>query len=111
MTRPAPANLPADVLAAVRATIDRFGKLMLDGNFEALAQLYTMDAVFMPPNHPTAQSRAEIRTFFMASFPKVTHISMGIDEIDGRDDLLYVRGTHSMTVQPEGAPDPFEDVG
>ena len=84
---------------------------MLDGNFEALAQLYTMDAVFMPPNHPTVQSRAEIRTFFMESFPKVTHFSIGIDEIDGRDDLLYVRGTHSMTVQPEGAPDPFEDVG
>ena len=110
MTRPAPANLPADDLAKIRATSDRFGQLMVDGDFEALSQLYTVDAVLMPPNHPAVQSRAEIQTF-MQAFPKVTHFSIGIDEIDGRDDLIFVRGTYSMTVQPEGAPAPFEDVG
>ncbi len=110
MTQPAPANLPAEDLATIRATSDRFAQLMVDRDFEALTQLYTVDAVLMPPNHPAVQSREQIRTF-METFPTVTRFSIGIDEIDGRDDLIYVRGTYSMTIQPEGASNPVEDVG
>ncbi len=110
MTQPAPASLPAEDLAAIRAISDRLAQLMLDRNFEALAQLYTVDAVLMPPNNPLIQGREQIRTF-MEAFPKVTRFSIGIDEIDGRDDLIYVRGSYSMTVHPDGAPSPVDDVG
>jgi ketosteroid isomerase-like protein len=34
-----------------------------------------------------------------------------IDEIDGRADLAYVRGSYSMTLHPQGAPAPVDDVG
>ena len=30
---------------------------------------------------------------------------------DGHDDLAYVRGTYTMTLQPEGAPNAIEDTG
>ena len=110
MTQPAPARFPPEVLATIRATSDRFAQLMMDRDFEALGQLYTVDAVLMPPNHPTVQSREQIRTF-LETFPRVTRFSIGIEEIDGRDDLVYVRGTYSMTVQPDDGSGPVDDVG
>ena len=110
MTQPAPASLPAEDRAAIRATSDRFAQLMLNRDFEALAHLYTVDAVLMPPNHPLVQSREQIRTFLEA-FPKVTRFSIGIDEIDGSDDLIYVPGSYSMSVHPDGAASPVDDVG
>ena len=103
MAQPAKATLAAEDLAAIRATGDRFAQAMIDRDFEALTQLYTVDAVLMPPNQPLIQGREQIRTF-MEGFPKVTRFSIDVDEIDGQDDLAYVRGTYSMTLDPEGAP-------
>ena len=72
--------------------------------------MYTENAVFMPPHQPAVQGRAALRGW-MASFPRVSRFSLTIDEIDGRADLAYVRGSYAMTLHPEGAPGPIDDVG
>ena len=35
--------------------------------------------------------------------PRVTRIVLQVDDLDGRADLAYMRGTFAMTLEPEGA--------
>jgi ketosteroid isomerase-like protein len=96
--------------ASIRALTDRFVQLMLAGNLDGLVTLYTENAVLMPPHHPEVQGRAALRAF-LGSFPRLSRFSATAQEIDGRADLAYVRGSYSMTLHPEGAPGPVEDRG
>jgi ketosteroid isomerase-like protein len=48
---------------------------------------------------------------WIATFPRVSRFTLKNEEIDGRADVAYVRGTYTMTIHPEGAPGPVEDVG
>lgn len=95
---------------AIRTVSDRFSQLMLARDFDSLVGLYTEDAVFMPPHQPAVQGRSALRSW-MAGFPNVSRFSLTIDEIDGRADLAYVRGSYAMTLHPEGAPGPIDDRG
>ena len=74
------------------------------------AALYTEDAVLMPPNQPMVQGRAAIQTWKEAS-PTFTEFNLTVEEIDGRGDLAFVRGTYSLTMELEGAPEPIQDTG
>jgi uncharacterized protein (TIGR02246 family) len=110
MTQPTVGTLSAKDTAAIRAVSEQFSRLLLAQDFDALVRLYTDDAVFMPPHQPAVNGRAALRSW-MAAFPKVTQFALEIDEIDGREDLAYVRGRYSMTLHPDGAPGPIEDAG
>jgi len=102
--------LSAKDIAAIRSISDQFSRFLLAQDFDAVAQLYTDDAVLMPPHQPAVNGRPALRTW-MADFPKATLFALEIVEIDGREDLAYVRGKYSMTLHPAGAPEPVEDVG
>jgi ketosteroid isomerase-like protein len=94
----------------MRAVSDRFAQLLVAQDFDALVRLYTENAVLMPPHQPAVHGQTGIRSW-MANFPRVSRFSLTIDEIDGRADLAYVRGSYSMTLHPQGAPAPVDDVG
>ena len=102
--------IPAEDVAAIRATDERFAELIIRRDFDALVELYTENAVFMPPHQPAVRGRAALRAW-MSAFPNVSRFAFDVDEIDGRADLAYVRGRYSMTLQPDGAPEPISDVG
>jgi ketosteroid isomerase-like protein len=102
--------LSAEDTAAIRAASDQFSRLLLARDFDALVRLYTDDGAFMPPHQPAVLGRAALRSW-MAAFPTVTQFAFAIDDIDGREDLAYVRGRYSMTLAPDGAPAPVDDVG
>lgn len=110
MTQPTVGTLSAKDTAAIRTVSEQFSRLLLAQDFDALVRLYTDDAVFMPPHQPAVKGRAALRSW-MAAFPRVTQFALEIDEIDGREDLAYVRGRYSMTLHPDGAPGPIEDAG
>ena len=93
----------------IRELSNQFAKNIVARDYEGLANLYTEDAVFMPPG-PTATGRSEIRKW-MEAFPPASKFELQIDEIDGQDDLAYVRGHFHMVMHPEGAPEPVEDHG
>ena len=95
---------------AIRAASERFSTLLVGRDFAALAQLYTQDAVIMPPHQPAVRGRAAFETW-ITSFPRVSRFTLNNEEIDGRADVAYVRGSFTMTIHPEGAPGPIEDVG
>ena len=104
------APLSAADIAAIETTQQRFAAALLGRDFDALAALYTDDAVVMPPNEPAVQGRAAVKTW-LAAFPAVSAFTLRADRIEGRADLAYVRGTYTMTLSPEGAPAPVTARG
>src|SRR5262245_31162776 len=96
--------------ATIRTSSDRLAQLIVAGDFDSVVGLYTENVVFMPPHEPAVRGRTAYRRW-ADRFPRVSRMSFTIDEIDGRADLAYVRGSYSMTLHPEGAPGPVEDTG
>jgi uncharacterized protein (TIGR02246 family) len=95
---------------AIRAVSDRFREAMLARDLDSLVLLYVEDAVLMPPHQPAVRGRAAIR-HWAEQFPRASRFEITIDEIDGRGDLAYVRGSYSATLHPDGGPEPVESVG
>jgi uncharacterized protein (TIGR02246 family) len=97
-------------VAAIRAVMEGLSQAVLVGDGARAAAFDTQDAVFMPPNEPALRGRAAIEAWTDA-FPPITEFRLPIEEIDGRGDLAFVRGTISITFTPEGAPEPIQDAG
>jgi ketosteroid isomerase-like protein len=97
-------------IAAIRAVSEVFSEHMKARDFASLGKLYTEDAVLMPGGAPAVSGRAAIGEF-MAGFPPLSRVELAVEEIDGRGDLAFVRGSFAMTMEPEGAPAPVEMVG
>jgi ketosteroid isomerase-like protein len=90
-------------LEANRELSEAFGRHFLARDFDALTRLYAEEAVLMPPGEPAVTGRPAIRSWF-ESLPPLAGFQVALDEIDGREDLAYVRGTYSMTFgEPGGA--------
>jgi len=102
--------LSSEDMAAIRRVSEEFARLMVAGDFNAIAQLYAEDAVLMPPHHPAVRGRKGIREW-MTGLPPVSRFKLDIEQIEARADLAYVRGAFLMVLQPEGAPGPVEEVG
>lgn len=94
----------------IKAFYDTWSGRLLKQDFEGMAELYTEDAVVMPPNRPAIRGKGQVLDF-MRAFPRVTRAEFDVDEIDGYGDIAYVTGRYSMTLEPEGAPDSVEDRG
>lgn len=103
-------GLSDEDVAAIKAFHDVYVQAALEGGWEATLEFYTEDTIMMPPNAPMIQGKEALKAFSEV-FPPVTAFNMTLDEIDGRDDLAFVRGSFSMTLTPEGAPEPIQDIG
>ena len=103
-------ELTVEDLAVIRQVTRAWQFHVGVADWESLMVVYTSNAVFMPPNGPTLHGHDAIRTF-MAEGPAITQVSLTIEEIDGGGNLAFVRGTYTMTLQPEGAPEPVQDRG
>lgn len=79
-------------------------------DFAAWAEIYADDAVLLPPNGPTVESRAAIREWLMM-LPPTSDWKLEIAEIDGVGDLAYVRGGYSLMITPPGLDAPVADQG
>jgi ketosteroid isomerase-like protein len=104
-----PAGITEADEAAIREVSDRFLEKMLAKDFDAVASLYTEDAVIMPPNMPAQSGGREALKAFFVSFPAITEFRFDLDDIDGSGNLAYVRGRYEMTLAIEGAPGPVQD--
>jgi uncharacterized protein (TIGR02246 family) len=97
-------------VASIKAVTEAFIQAVKSEDWAAVAAMYTEDAVFMPPNQPIVQGREAIQTW-MEAFPTLTEFNLIDVEIDGYGDLAFSRKTLSMTIAPEGAPEPIKDEG
>jgi uncharacterized protein (TIGR02246 family) len=104
------AALSDEDVAANKASLDAYVQAIRNEDWTAVAAMYTEDAVLMPPNQPIVQGREAILTWLEA-YPTLTEFNLTIMEIDGCGDLAFIVGTVSMTIAPEGAPEPIQDTG
>jgi uncharacterized protein (TIGR02246 family) len=95
---------------AIKATLETYVQAVRNKDWTTVAALYTEGAALMPSNQPKIQGRDAILTWFQA-FPPMTDFSLTITKLEGGGDLAYVVGTYSMTIAPEGAPEPIQDIG
>ena len=85
----------ADV-AVIRETSQKYQDTTRVGDWDTWMQLLEGDAVFMPPNCEALDTRAKVRAF-VDNFPRITAFNATILEIDGRDDMAFVRGRYEIT--------------
>lgn len=97
-----------DYAAAIRQSHLDFVTHAEAGDWDALADLYTLDAVVMPPNQEQVIGRSAIRDLFSAL--TVSDFQLKPVEIVGRGDLAFSRGTYSWTVRV-GEGEPVADSG
>ncbi len=108
--QPVAQELPQEDLMAIRALSDSFMEAFNAADWESLVQLYTEDAVMMPPNEPSVEGRSALLSW-LGEFPAGSELSLVIVEIDGRGDLAYVRGTYSLTIPMGEMMEPIRDTG
>jgi uncharacterized protein (TIGR02246 family) len=99
----------ADV-AEIHGVIDALREANLAGDWDAAAALFADDAVFMMPDRPALEGKAAWRASVAAMQPTVHALTVHVDEIEGRGDLAYTRGTYSETVSV-GANEPVDFEG
>ena len=100
-------------VAAIKAVNHAFVQAALEGGLEATTEFYTEDTI-MVAQGPMIQGREalkEKRKALSKASVTVTAFNQTIVKIDGRDNLAFVLGTVSITMEAEGLPEPMQVTG
>jgi uncharacterized protein (TIGR02246 family) len=94
--------------SAIRALNRQFEQAVASKNADAVARLYSTDAVIMPPNAPTVRGQAAVRAFWAEMFkgigtPTGTLTSTDID-IDATGNQATDVGTYNFSFTSEQGP-------
>ncbi len=71
------------------------------GHASVVADLYTEDAIELPPNEPMRVGRAAILERLERDFAELSDITITSVETDGYAGMAYDRGTYSVTFMEE----------
>jgi ketosteroid isomerase-like protein len=94
------AGLPEEDVAVIRAVFEENKMAGLAGDWESFFSHFTEDAAIMWPHEPAIEGLEAIKGL---SWVRAIEFEDSIVEIDGRDDLAFVRGTYSLLLDYEGA--------
>ncbi len=95
--------------AAIRQATADFVVAAMANDADAMANLYTEDALFMPPNEPATVGKDAIRTRLAAdTFQTFT---LQVSSVEGRGDLAYSHGTYAIRFQPGNEGEFIDDTG
>jgi ketosteroid isomerase-like protein len=107
----APVALGETDKAAIRKVLDNALTIAASGDWAAYDKAYyAEDAKVLEPNMPIVEGRAAMESGFLKS-PPISNFKAEIFEIEGYQDLAYVRGKYSMTITLPGTTEPINDVG
>jgi len=112
--QPATAPLSDADIAAISDLGSSYASANIAGDADAVAALYTEDAIEMPPNEPATQGRAGIRERYASYFAldaETIEFTVTPVEIDGMADLAFDRGTWTWTGIPPGMTESTTDTG
>ena len=100
--------------AAVKQVADAYVKGVLAGDAKAIAALYTVDAVEMPPNEPSVKGRAAIEQYYTKLFSGPTKVGQfTLTHLEARavGDTGYDVGTYQQSMNPPGQTTATTDTG
>jgi uncharacterized protein (TIGR02246 family) len=97
-------------LQAIRSLTSAISQKALEGDWSSLVQLFTEDAVLLPPNSPAIRGREPFQAMIESFNPDFTEHRIDLQDIQGYGDLAYGWGTYTETFSIGGAPEPITDV-
>ncbi len=88
---------------AIVAVADAYSKASIAGDSNAIAALYTEDAVELPPNHPPVKGRAAIQAYYaeLMGTAKMTAFTLTHWEARASGDVAYDVGGYAQTLSPK----------
>ena len=89
---------------AIKAVADAYVKAALAGDANAIAALYTEDAIEMPPNAPMVKGRAAILQYYQKEFgggTTMNSFTLVHLESQATGDRAYDVGTSQQSVAPK----------
>ena len=94
-------------MSNVRAEVEKgnakFSEAFEQGNAEAIALLYTQDAIVFPPGSEMVKGREAIGSFWKTTRESgVKSVKLTTVDVGESGDLAYEVGTVLLTIQPEG---------
>ncbi len=98
-------------VVAIRNVLDSIIEADLAGDWAAAAAFATEDFVYMGANQPIIEGKAGWQTHVESYNVSFIDLSVTQVEIDGRDDLAYLRGAYSQTFTLGDSTEPTEDIG
>ena len=98
-------------IAAVRANVQQWVEHAKMGHASVVADLYTEDAIELPPNEPMRAGRAAILERLERDFVGLEDLTITSVETDGYAGVAYDRGTYSVTFMEEGMEEPYTETG
>jgi uncharacterized protein (TIGR02246 family) len=98
-------------VAAIESLGAALDEAALASDWGALAALLTEDAVFMPPNGPAVEGRAEIQEWLESTGLVMTEHTFEFTAIGGQGDVAYGRANYTETFTVGGAAPAVEDTG
>ncbi len=89
-------------VASIRQIMDLWDEVLPAGDWDRAATTLSEDFVFYFPEQPPMDPSAWRQ--WVESFPPIQHSKINIEEMDGRDDLAFIRATQSFTIEADGKP-------
>ena len=84
-------------LGAIRTVIARDAEAVGRGDWDAVATMFTADAVRFPAHQPPVRGRTAMRAW-LATFPPIRAFALTADEIVGAEDVAFVRGSYAIAL-------------
>lgn len=100
---PAKPIAPDNVEAIIRKTGEEWARHWNAKELDKLVEVYTADAVYLPPHHAAVHGRDAIREFLKGPLQHgVTDLKFEVTYIKREGELAYDVGRYSMSVPQEG---------
>ncbi|MGH7899413.1 MAG: YybH family protein, partial [Candidatus Binatia bacterium] len=94
-----------EVKAAIEAANAKFSEAFERGDIDAVAALYSEDAMAFPPDGEMVKGRKAIGEFWKATRKSgVKSAKLTTLDVGASGDLAHETGTVLLTIQPEGKP-------
>ena len=103
--------LSENEVAAIKSLASTLDEVALAGDLKGLAGLFTEDCTLMPPNGPDIQGRAAFIALYESAGMVVSKHKVEFLDVDGHEELAYVRGTYAETYTAKGVDGQIEDAG
>ena len=95
-----PEGLSEADVSAIQAASDKWVATYNENDWEALGELFTVDATMMPPNSPAVVGRDAIAAW-EAEYETGFQIAFDVQEIEGEGDIAYIRGRSCVFIPLE----------